>query len=196
MKKWVGVCGLLLLFSMGASAQETPKAEVFAGYSYVRANLGYGIPAIDFNGGSASFAYNLNDWLGVVGDFGGYHNGSIAGGPFESTIYTYLFGPKFSMHMGRWTPFAQTLFGGVHASGGLNGGPAGIIRPQGNVPGFSGGSANSFAMAIGGGLDANVTHHFAVRVGQIEYLMTRFIVFGNSATQNNLRVSGGIVFRF
>jgi hypothetical protein len=51
MKRWGLLLGIVLTFSIGASAQEeNPKVEVFRGYSYVRANAGFGIPGINMNG--------------------------------------------------------------------------------------------------------------------------------------------------
>ena len=56
---------------------------------------------------------------------------------------------------------------------------------------------NSLAIAAGVGLDLTLTHHFAVRLGQIDYLMTRFYdPYGSRFIQNNARYSGGIVYRF
>ena len=53
------------------------------------------------------------------------------------------------------------------------------------------------AMAAGGGLDIPFGRHLAIRALQAEYVLTRFDRSdGSSATQNNLRVSTGIVFRF
>lgn len=148
------------------------------------------------NGGSASVAYNPNEWLGLVGDFGGYHVVGIGPLSVNSTLYTYLFGPNISYREGRWTLFGQTLFGGTHATAGGNGlVPAARIRPQEIVP-YVTGSADSFAMAVGGGLDASITDHFGVRILQADYLMTRFGVFGSTQTQNKLRISTGVVFRF
>jgi outer membrane protein OmpA-like peptidoglycan-associated protein len=53
-------------------------------------------------------------------------------------------------------------------------------------------------MTAGGGLDIKVRQHFAIRIIQAEYLMTRFDDFntGAAATQNDMRLSSGIVFRF
>ena len=52
-------------------------------------------------------------------------------------------------------------------------------------------------MTVGGGFDVNLSHHFAVRPAQVDYLLTRFDESTNNArSQNNLRVSTGIVFRF
>jgi uncharacterized hydantoinase/oxoprolinase family protein len=47
-------------------------------------------------------------------------------------------------------------------------------------------------MALGGGLDWNATPHIGVRLIQAEYLMTQF----GSTTQNGVRISAGVVFRF
>jgi hypothetical protein len=53
-------------------------------------------------------------------------------------------------------------------------------------------------MTLGGGLDVKVHHHLAIRVIQAEYLMTKFenLTTGTAATQNDMRLSAGIVFRF
>jgi outer membrane immunogenic protein len=178
MKRWallLGIMlGVMLLFSSAASAQgEGAKAEVFAGYSYIRANPGFGEPSFNMNGGSASVSFNPSSSFGIVADFGGYHAGSIAGEPVDANFYTYLFGPKLAYRNDRFTPFVQALFGGIHASG-------------------NGSSDNAFAMALGGGLDVDVTDHFGIRLIQAEYLMTQF----SSETQNNARISAGVVFRF
>jgi hypothetical protein len=74
---------------------------------------------------------------------------------------------------GRVSPFAHVLLGGGHVSGG----------------GFS---DTSFAMAIGGGIDAELMHGIYWRVIEGDYLPTHF--FGT--TQNNARLSTGIVFKF
>src|SRR5277367_3203250 len=100
MKRWALFCGICLLFAGAASAQDYPKVEAFAGYSYAHLSTN-GIGA-NINGGSASFAYNFTPWLGVVGDFGGYKGGDNFG---NGDLYTYLFGPKVAMRRGRFTPY-------------------------------------------------------------------------------------------
>jgi hypothetical protein len=56
---------------------------------------------------------------------------------------------------------------------------------------------NGFAMAIGGGLDVPFHRHFALRVVQADYLLTRFdSVTGSPAKQNSARISAGVVIRF
>jgi outer membrane protein OmpA-like peptidoglycan-associated protein/opacity protein-like surface antigen len=181
----------------------TPKAEVFVGYSYLRA-----VPApsdgnrlVWLNGGSTSLALNFNRHLGLVGDFGGFDNSQyyLTGANPPSTVnssgsvYTYLFGPRLSFrNHSRITPFAQVLFGGIHASQvTLSSGCMGAGCTP--LP-----TENSFAMTAGGGLDINAHRHFAIRIIQAEYLMTQFEnhATGNSASQNDMRLSSGIVFRF
>ncbi len=185
MKLKAVVC-LLAFFSFTATAfaEETPKFDIFAGYSYVRDNPSTsGVPSFNLHGGSASVAYNVNNWLGAVADFGGYHANNILGSGIDGTISTYLFGPRISYRKHeRITPFAQTLFGVAHASG----------------SGFGvSGTDNAFAASFGGGVDVKLSHRFSWRPAQVEYLLTRFPEATTSReTQNNLRVSTGVVFHF
>ena len=187
LKVLVSLLAFLSFCGVAAQAQDVPKVDIFAGYSYVRANPSTsGVSSFSLNGGSASVAYNVNNWLSGVADFGGYHNGNILGTNVDGTLSTYLFGPRVSYrHLGRITPFGQALFGVAHESGSLSGSTT--IT----------GSNNSFAMTIGGGVDYRLSHHFDLRPLQVEYLLTRFPEAGTGAqSQNNLRVSTGIVFKF
>jgi outer membrane protein OmpA-like peptidoglycan-associated protein/opacity protein-like surface antigen len=183
----------------------TPDAELFLGYSYLRA-----IPApsdgnrlVWLHGGDASIAFNLNRYVGIVGDFSGFDNSETrlaATGANSSkvvdssgTAYTYLLGPRLSFrNNGRLTPFVQALFGGIHAGevtldSGCTGAGCKVLPTEG-----------SFAMTAGGGLDIRVHRHFAFRIIQAEYLMTRFDNqdTGESGSQNDMRLSSGVVFRF
>lgn len=183
----VAVCLLAFLSLCGASvyAQDVPKFDVFAGYSYVRENPATsGIDSFSVNGGSASVAYNATHWLSAVADFGGYHTNNILGTGVDGTLSTYLFGPRVSLHRdSRITPFGEVLFGAAHI-----GGHNGLAFSSSN---------NSFALTVGGGVDFKVSHRFSVRPVQVDYLLTRFNELGLGAeNQNNLRVSTGVVFHF
>jgi len=59
-------------------------------------------------------------------------------------------------------------------------------------------SHTAFATAFGAGVDWNVRDRFSIRPLQFDYLLTHLpeISNGNNQTQNNLRVSTGIVFHF
>src|SRR3981189_1613952 len=143
MRKMILLVGLLLLTATASRAQETPGAEVSASYSYLRFGVSNGV---NQNGASISVAGNLNHWLGITGDFGGYHK-SQAGVTFNT--YTYLGGPRFSYRKcSRVTPFAHVLVGGA-------------------------GSANGFAYSAGAGVDLGLTKHLALRP-QLDYMGMRF----------------------
>ena len=167
MRKYISLCGLFLFITIPALAQDYPKAEIFGGYSYVRAG------GANFNGGSGSVAYNPNPWLGLMGDFGVYHNGQVGSTNFVS----YLFGPRVVYRKSsKITPYGQLILGGAHLSASF----AGVSA-----------SSNAFAMAMGGGLEAGISPHFAIRLVQVEYLLTK-----NSAGHaNDARISAGIVYR-
>ncbi len=184
LKLVVSLLAVLAIFGVTARAQDTPKADVFLGYSYLRFNPSTaGVVGASLNGGSASVAYNASSWLSGVADFGGYHSGNLFGSGASGTLSTYLFGPRVSYrHSGRVTPFGEVLFGVAHGSADIAGTSASDTR---------------FAMSLGGGFDYRLSDHFAVRPVKVDYLMSRFPETATSAqTQNNLRVSTGVVFRF
>src|SRR5947208_12930492 len=69
------IVSLLLFTTSLAVAQDTPKFEVFGGYSYASASktLTLGRSRPNLNGWNASVAGNFNRWIGIVGDFSGYY---------------------------------------------------------------------------------------------------------------------------
>lgn len=90
----------------GRTYNSYPRVELFLGYSYLRAMPTYspGNRMVDLNGGSTSIAFNLNRYLGLVGDFGGFDASEInltgAGASPAGTVnasgtaYTYMAGPR------------------------------------------------------------------------------------------------------
>src|SRR5258708_22609530 len=136
------------------------------------------------NGGRRAIAYNANHWFSAVADFGGYHTNNILGTGVDGTLSTYLFGPRISYRRdSRITPFGQVLLGVAHIAG-----DNGLAFSTSN---------NSFAMAIGGGVDFKVSHRLAIPPVHVDFLLTHFNELGTGAqNQNNLRVSTGVVFHF
>jgi hypothetical protein len=174
MRKVIGFAAMLMLLSLPVLCQDYPKAEVFGGYQYTRINPGSGISGDNFNGWNAALTGNVSHWLGVTADFSGAYK-SISGLSLKQ--HTFMFGPTIASHSSdKFTPFAHALFGGARSSG--------------DALGFSA-SETAFAMALGGGVDIG-SKNLAFRVGQFDYLMTRF----GGTTQNDFRYSAGIVFRF
>lgn len=181
MRNSIGV--LLLLVAAGAAqtlnAQETAsKLELYGGYNYIRFNINANVagqpPSQTFNGngGGGQMVYNVNNWLGVLGDVGGYWATNSAA---QGAAIPYLFGPRANIRRGTVTPFAQVLLGGVVTSSGIE----------------EIGWQNHFAMTGGGGIDVRTSRHFSVRPLQAEYFMTK-IPDGLSNRQDNFRFSTGI----
>lgn len=175
MRKIVVVTIALALFPFLIVAQETPKVEVFGGYQFT--HIGSSGADENLNGWNASVTGNFNKYFGVAADFSGSYK-TIAG--VDVKAYTYTFGPVVSLnHEGTFNPFVHALFGGLHLNG--------------SVTGLGSASTNGFTMAMGGGVDAKVAPHFAVRLFQADWV---YYHFQGESFSKNVRVSTGIVFRF
>jgi outer membrane protein OmpA-like peptidoglycan-associated protein len=185
--------------STSMRGQNTPGGELFLGFSYIWFNTNTGpkplktSESFDFlPGGEGSITGNVNNWFGLTAEGSGYELHDVGG--VNAQLYTFLFGPKFSARSGRWTPFIHLLAGGARLTTG---------KP---APGFIGDTAffagsrlpfhqNAFAADAGAGLDFNATRHLAIRFIQGDYLYTKFHDLRDNH-QNNVRASGGIVWRF
>jgi opacity protein-like surface antigen len=174
----------LLLFAGLAGAQVPTSGNVFFGYSFYNTDLS-SIDRANTSGWEASVEGKVFPFIGIVADFDSHYGSQnfegICGGGFACgevnasvTEHNYLFGPRVSASLGRFRPFAEAFFGAGHVD--LNNG---------------GGSDTSFATALGGGLDYKIIKPIAWRF-QGDYVQTRFF----DATQNNVRISTGIVLRF
>ena len=182
-RRLVFLSAALLFFGAAARAQGVSAVEVSLGYSYLHANAPPGqCNCFSMNGGSGAFAAYLGHRFSAVADVGGYFQSNVVGSGRSFTLETFLFGPRYSyLHSKKWTPFAQFLVGGAHGSGTLYG------------TATTSGSASSFSLSTGGGLDWNVSRHMAVRLLQAEYLMTR-LPNAVKNNQNDLRLTFGVVF--
>ncbi len=180
------------------------KVDIFGAYSYLR-NAGN-----NYNGWEGQGTYWVTKHVGVTadltreaGDTIADNNGFVIGA--RQHLLTYMFGPSVAARFRKNTVFAHALLGG--ANSGLD---------QGVGEGFHGmftqgvNSANTFAFALGGGVDLSVTKHFAIRPVQIDYVHTNFsaedalatgfangaFVNGVKTQQNSFRYAAGVVFRF
>jgi hypothetical protein len=182
MRKVVCLLGLVFLASLSASAQDSSKVDLFAGYSYVHTGPGVAISSFNANGGVGSIAFNVTSWGSLVAEVGGIHASKIGTADVDATAMTYMIGPKISLfHRSKLSPFAQALFG--------------VVR---TTPDFNQTTAThyTFAMSPGVGLDWNATRHFGIRLAQVDYLLTRIPTSTNQVNWNNFRYSAGVVFRF
>lgn len=175
------MCVLVVSLALGFATM-AQGADAYLGYVYTRQT--YGGATLNLDGGVGQVAVYPVSWLGFAGEFSGSAASTINGVGTAGTLYIYMGGPRLGYRHGPIQPYVQALFGGATLDPTLQ-----------TVLGAS--SPNSFAMAIGGGVDLKVAHHFAIRLGQLDYLMTdlnsphsaRFV-------QNNFRYSTGLVFRF
>jgi OmpA family len=169
--------------STEAPGRLVPRYELAAGYSYVNFSPGGPFPSLDDHGGSGSFAYNPLRYLGLVAEFSGYtFERNINGTNVRGNWNTWLFGPRLNVRrFDYFVPFVEFLVGGAHGD------------PQ--LTGTN--SQNSFAFAVGGGVDVVFSRHVAWRFVQVDYLMTNFsgAALGVEARQDNLRLGSGIVIR-
>ena len=206
MKKLSMILGLLFMVAAACSAQEVPKQEVYLGYSFMRVNAATRVPAFTANGGLGAIQYNFNEYFSGVAEFGGYHNGNVSGVQLDSTLMSYLFGPRLTLNKtGVTSVFVHGLFGGTHYTRSIFVGPT--VNALGAVDTTSQraeGSKDAFSMAWGGGVDIRLHHNVALRPIQLDYYMTRFQpIFINGLgdlngnnNQHNLRYSAGLAFRF
>jgi peptidoglycan-associated lipoprotein len=182
--------GMFWANCVSGAAQTMDRLEVGGNYSYVRTNAPPGgCGCFSLNGGAGWVGYEVMPnlamgKLALVAEFGGGHASNVNSTAADLSVVSYMAGPRMAWRRGIVSPFAQILLGGAHASGELTPTSAGTS-----------GSANSFAMAAGGGVDIRLTRHLALRAIDLDYYLTRF-TNGVNDHQNNLRVSVGVVWRF
>ena len=174
--------------------ERTVGTDVFVGYSYLNADMNGYAPRQSLNGWQAAVTIRPIRWFGIEGDFAGYYKsygisttftGASASASASLHNYTFMGGPRANFGIG----FVHALFGG-DLLGGSGTGTATYYGEQYSLSGSD--SVTSFAMAFGGGIQSKpFAKHWAIRTSA-DYLMTRF----GSVNQNNVRVSGGIVYIF
>lgn len=160
------VIWLAAFFLASITSQAQGKVELFGGYSYEHFN---GSPSGNLNGWELSGQYKFASWVGGVADVDA-HYGSLSG--VNTRSVHFLFGPQISFPA-RVSPFFHVLIGGANIRG-------------------VGGTNTSFGTAVGAGIDSRIAPFLSWRIVQFDYLGTRFF----HVTQNDVRISTGLVLRF
>ncbi|HZR57448.1 MAG TPA: outer membrane beta-barrel protein [Terriglobales bacterium] len=186
----ISIVACIVLAFISTGVAQIPGGNIFIGYSYDNANLGSGTHH-NLNGWNGSLEGKVLPWVGIVADLSGLYGSGDSfvntrctapiGNPCNAfrthaSLHNVLFGPRVSVPIGRFTPFAHALFGVSHVSE--------------SASGFSD-SSTSFGEAFGGGIDYRIIHGIGWRF-QGDDLQTRF--FGGK--QNSFRFSTGLVFHF
>jgi len=205
---------LLTLVAMSCLSvfAQNPKFELFGDYSYMQFNPTVnGLQSRALNGGGGGFQFNMGRHFGLKGEFQGYAstqwtttvtspigtpNGIIPVGTYKTNanMFTYMFGPVVKVPMKRLVPFGEVLFGGSNTNGYGDLTDA-IIAGGGTIK--ASGTQHPFTMAIGGGIDVAANKHLTFRLGEFDYVLTRYTnPITDTNNQNNFRYLGGIVLTF
>jgi len=186
------LCTILLATSF-CIAQDYPKLEVAAGYSYGSVDTqGYSSQR-GAQGWSGSLIANMRRWAGLEAEVSGERqdlnytfNGTAL--TTSANYYSFIAGPRFAHRTGKVTPFIHGLFG--------------LDRIPGydlTVVNVSNGTSmapfvNGLAAVAGGGMDVVMSRHWSFRT-QADYFFTRHST-ALTSTPNNFRVQAGLVFTF
>jgi hypothetical protein len=179
----IPILAAVALFASMASAQVPTSGNVFFGYSHYSSDLAPNRGGL--NGWEGTLEGKVFPHVGIVADLSGDY-GSLNFKPINVTCVTtgcptnisthvtnVIFGPRVSVSVGKFRPFAEVMAGVGHAS----------------ASGF--GSDTSLATAVGGGLDYRLLHFLGWRF-ELDYLHTSLFSRG----QSNGRIGTGIVFNF
>ena len=211
-------CGVLVLMCYGATAlaqnankDEYPKVEIFAGYSALgeAGSRGISFGANRHVGGNysaepgfeTSIIRNFSKHFGIKGDFSAHFKNESASGPitsctptcttvtqdfqFKTRVYNFLAGPELkARNSTRFTPFAHVLGGVAHTS-------ATFTTPGPTFNLLLKKSDNSFAMALGGGLDIRASKRVSFRA-LMDYNPV-FVHDSTSGTRDLVRISLGVL---
>jgi hypothetical protein len=163
--------GLTIAAGLPAVAQDTPRVQVFGGYSYVRfdsPSFGFSNPS-GLNGWNFSPAFNLIGGFGVAAELSQQYGEKL-------DLRDLAVGPQFLYPKGKTIFFAHVLIGDARS----------LVRVG------SGERDTARAVALGGGMDLDLSSRFAWRLFQVDYLRTTLF----QEKQNNLRFSTGLVYHW
>jgi hypothetical protein len=182
---------ILVLFACQITLAQTPRLEVFGGYSFLHE------PGANFNGWNGAATINVYRCVGITADFSGNYWSRASGisslnGQFDidlhEGVYTYTFGPSLSWrNKTRFTPFVRFLAGGSHISVKST---VRSVTGSGSVDHFTD-SVDHFTVVGGGGLDITLNRRLAIRPVQLDYHGVH-----SGGWMNSMRYSAGVVFRF
>ena len=180
--------GMVCLGCVTLVAQDSTRVEVFGGYQFFHSgNFDGSGDSVDGNGFDISGTVSLRKQIGFTADFSYAEKGP--GNRLYPSIHisTYTFGPTASMMAGSSVKlFAHALFGVAHS-------PTGCYIFSGSPDECGSGYNNGFTMMFGGGADAKLAKHIALRLFQVDWV---YFPSPYGAQSNTVRVSTGLVGRF
>lgn len=196
---------LLLLLCVPVFAQDTPRVELFTGYSLLRTDdqtidlNQFGLTgaatrdATTLHGWNATLGLNFSGIFGIVVDGGGGYgkidyslsapglSGTVG---IKTRLHTIMIGPQINLR-------GEEILFFVRAMGGV----ARIDQSfdvAGQKVSFH---ETAFAGAAGLGLDFKLSDSVWLRLLQGDYVVTRFKEGVSDKNQRSIRISTGLVFR-
>lgn len=172
--------GLCILLSMAAEGQKLPTATAPGAYLAVGGTYGEfqaQYPQRLLGGVGVYADLNIRTHFGIEGEARFLRQNQIDG----SNETTYLIGPRFELHRGRFSPYMKGLVG-----------EGKLIFPYGD------GYGTYTAFALGGGLDVNLTPKIKLRAFDFEYQDWPNFTLGAGSPQSALTpygVSAGLSYR-
>jgi len=186
-----------LSVALPAAAQDTPKADVSAGYQVI--GLTGDIDETLVKGWYVDIAGNVTSLLGIVFELGGDYKsidesfttgGVTATATADLSVHQFMGGVRFNLRPNPTvTPYGQFLVGAVRGAADVST----SVTGNGEVL-FSGSdalSSTNFGLQTGGGIDLRITNRIGIRAGA-DYLR----IFEEDAGANAFRFAVGVVFPF
>ena len=181
----------VVLVTLTAAAQDTPKVEIFGGYSFLKFTVQprLSFESANLKGWKLSVKHNLTPRIGLLGDFSGHYGQQAFTQPrgnWSQTRHqhTYMFGPELRVAKSRHLGLNVRALIGVTNT-----------NFPGLKPRIDPMDSNAVAAAFGGNLDYRITNRLSYRIIEPELLISR----GGSSTseswqQFNWRLSSGFVY--
>lgn len=187
MRKILLAIALCAFTPVPLKAQDYPRVELFGGYQLLHVDDSLDIePSFGsyINGFAAACELNIKSWLGIVGELGyGRESFTESGADSDMQQMTLLVGPRFGYRAGRIRVFGHALVGHNHETAAYT------------YPGYFSDeiTMNSFAAALGGGLDVALGNRISIRPIQLDVLFNSHSnTYGGDC---QFRYAGGITIK-
>jgi len=188
---------ILCTFATLAAAQDqpAPKWELYGGYSFMHfgTDVHGQLPGALFplnsrlevnpRGIGAAGTYNFNRWLGLTLDYSTHFgSGEVYPAIDDAGFTNFSLGPKVTFRSRHFAPFLEALVGDHRLT----------------AEGFH--DIDKLGFMAGGGLDVNVTRHFALRLLRADYVFSNY-QYGDPAITPTTEIRGarlqvGVNFMF
>jgi hypothetical protein len=159
----------VLLSSGSALAQDSPRAQLFAGYSFLSFNsqpFGFA-DRTSLNGLTIAPSFNLTHEFGITAQLSGQYGSQLS-------VRNATVGPQVIFTRGNMLFFGHLLIG----------------KGRTFVKVGNGAGDSARALELGGGIDLGLSTHFSVRAVQADFVHNSFF----NGSQSSFRISTGLVY--